>query len=62
MTTAVEVSTKPAPATKATGGGKPAEHADAGQQGAADQHLRDAEAEDLACAGSTAATAASRAR
>jgi hypothetical protein len=40
MTMAVEVSTKPMPATKATAGGSPKSDADAGQQRAADEHLQ----------------------
>ena len=47
MTIAVEVSTKPMPATNATAGAKPEQDADAGQQRAADDHLQDAEPENL---------------
>ena len=47
MTMAVEDSTKPIPATKATSGGPASQHAGAGQQRAADGDLRDAEPEDL---------------
>ena len=48
MTIAVEDSTKPMPATKATSGAIAGEHAGDGQQRAADEHLRGAQPEDLA--------------
>ena len=48
MTIAVEDSTKPMPATKATTGGKPASDAGDGRARAADENLRSAEPEDLA--------------
>ena len=48
MTIAVEVSTKPAPATKDTATGKPPSDADTGEKQRADADLHRAEPEDLA--------------